>query len=89
MTPQQLENLVNPLNEEDIQSLQEVDRIAEAAHSLLAKAELAGVDVSADRRALTELQQQARGLVAAFGGGIMEQPQPVSNPEDDTETGTM
>lgn len=72
MSEEQLQDMVNPLTNEDIETLKEVDTIANAAHSLMAKAEMAGVDVSAQRADLTKMQQTAKSMIAAFGGSMMD-----------------
>lgn len=69
MSKEELENMVNPLGPEDFEMLEDVDAVADVAEQLMVKAELAGIDITAERNELRKLRQQAKGLVAAFGGG--------------------
>ena len=66
MDPEELEKMLNPLSAEDIAALEDVDAIVAVTDRLLTRAEMAGMDMVAIRKELSENQQKARALLAAF-----------------------
>ena len=68
MRREDLEQMLNPLSQDELDTLKDVDAIVEATRNLLLRAEMAGVDVSSQRQQLESDQQKARALLAAFGG---------------------
>ena len=67
MRTEELEDMLNPLSDDDISALKDVDAIVDATERLMTKAEAAGLDVSAQRAELQAAKKQAQMLIAAFG----------------------
>ena len=67
MPTEEVENMINPLSDGDIEQLKDVEAIAEAATRLINRAEMAGMDMTAQKEELRNAQMQAKGILAAFG----------------------
>ena len=69
MAERDIQQLLNPLTDENLEDLRDVQAAGEVIEMMLAKAEMAGIPENNRRDELRAALQQAKALIAVYGDG--------------------